>query len=111
MPHNRSADRSHQKIDTKIDTEEIQKLAELSKLQLSSAEIEELKKDLNQFLNHVEVLKTVDTEKISPTTQVLNLKNVTRRDEKKESVDSNLILDIAPAHHNHFFVVPQVIPS
>lgn len=64
--------------------EDVLKLARLSRLRLTDAEIAEFQKEISDILGYVEILDKADTEKLSPTYQVTGLKNITRADEIKE---------------------------
>lgn len=59
---------------------DVLKLAELAKLELSSAEVEEFAQEFNQILAYVEQLQKVDTTGLKPTAQVTGLTNVMRPD-------------------------------
>ena len=64
--------------------EDILKLAQLSRIGLTEAEVDEFAKELNEILKYVEQLSTVDTANLGPTSQVTGLTNVTRPDTIKE---------------------------
>lgn len=63
-----------------LSKEEVIKIAKLSRLALSKAEIIKFQKDLSAILTFVEQLKKVDTSKVKPTSQVTGLSNVKRND-------------------------------
>lgn len=63
-----------------LSKEEVIKIAKLSRLALSEAEIIKFQKDLSAILTFVEQLKKVDTSKVKPTSQVTGLTNVKRND-------------------------------
>ncbi|MDD2354416.1 MAG: Asp-tRNA(Asn)/Glu-tRNA(Gln) amidotransferase subunit GatC [Patescibacteria group bacterium] len=65
----------------KLKTEEIKHIAKLARLQLSEAEIEKYQKELSSILDYIATLKKVDTEKIDPTAQIGELRDVLRTDE------------------------------
>jgi aspartyl-tRNA(Asn)/glutamyl-tRNA(Gln) amidotransferase subunit C len=60
--------------------EDILKLAQLSRLGLTDAEVDEFAGELNAILHYVEQLTNVDVEGLEPTSQVTGLTNVTRQD-------------------------------
>ena len=64
-----------------LTNEDVLKLARLSRLKLSEKEIETFKKEINEILSYVEMLKEVDTSGFKPTSQVTGLENVMRKDE------------------------------
>jgi aspartyl-tRNA(Asn)/glutamyl-tRNA(Gln) amidotransferase subunit C len=56
------------------------KLAKLSRLKLSDAEIDRYRDELRAILDYVERLEAVDVADIEPTYQVTGLQNVMRPD-------------------------------
>ena len=67
-----------------ITKKEIQHIAELSRLNLSEAEIEKYRLQLGSILDYVKILDEVDTNKVELTAQVSGLIDVFREDEVKE---------------------------
>ena len=68
-------------IMAKLKRDDILKLANLARLDLSDAEIEEFALELSDILQYVEQLQSVDVSGLQPTNQVTGLTNVTRPDE------------------------------
>jgi aspartyl-tRNA(Asn)/glutamyl-tRNA(Gln) amidotransferase subunit C len=68
----------------KLNREDILKLAQLARLDLSDAEVEEYASELSAILQYVEQLSSVDVEGLEPTHQVTGLTNVTRADEVRD---------------------------
>lgn len=64
----------------KLTREQVLKLAKLSQLTLTEAEIEKYQKELSSILDYFERLSEVDTTGLEPTYQVSGLKNVMRED-------------------------------
>ena len=65
---------------SKLTREDVLKLAQLARLELSEAEIEEYRSELSDILQYVEHLQSVDIDGLEPTQQVTGLTNVTRQD-------------------------------
>ena len=65
---------------SKLTREEVLRLAQLARLELSEAEIEEYRSELSDILQYVEHLQSVDIDGLEPTQQVTGLTNVTRDD-------------------------------
>jgi aspartyl-tRNA(Asn)/glutamyl-tRNA(Gln) amidotransferase subunit C len=65
---------------TQISREEVQHLAQLSSLQLTDNETDDLQQDIQNILGYVEQLSTLNTEGIEATYQVTDLENVWRDD-------------------------------
>jgi len=67
-----------------LSTEDVLKLARLSRLKLSDDEVNTFKKEINEILSYVDMLKEVDTKDLKPTYQVTGLENKMRKDEVKD---------------------------
>jgi len=92
-----------------INDELIQKLADLSKLQLSQQEVERTKQDLQRMLDLVEQLNQVDVSGVEPLIYMTDEVNVLRKDEVIEMVDKQDALKNAPQRDSDYFKVPKVI--
>ncbi|HMH31287.1 MAG TPA: Asp-tRNA(Asn)/Glu-tRNA(Gln) amidotransferase subunit GatC [Methylomirabilota bacterium] len=68
----------------KLSREDVLKLAQLARLDLSDAEVKEYSQELSEILQYVEQLGEVDVSGLKPTNQVTGLENVTREDEIKD---------------------------
>ena len=88
---------------------EIKKVAELARLSLKPEEEAKLAKELESILVYVKKLDALDTKNVEPTSHVLNLENVFRKDEVKPSVVRDEVLKHAPASEGKFFKVPKVV--
>lgn len=66
---------------TKFSDADVQKLARLSRLQLSKSEVTTFKSELSAIVSYVEQLQKVDVEGLQPTSQVTGLTDVVRADE------------------------------
>ncbi|MCK5416154.1 Asp-tRNA(Asn)/Glu-tRNA(Gln) amidotransferase subunit GatC [Candidatus Parcubacteria bacterium] len=67
----------------KLEKEEIQKIADLARLDLSEEEKEKYGNQLSDILSYIDQLSEVDVEGVEPTAQVTGLENVYREDEVK----------------------------
>jgi len=65
---------------TQISRDDVRHLAQLSSLQLSDQEADDLQKDIESILSYVQQLGELDTTGVEPTYQVTNLENVWRDD-------------------------------
>ncbi len=61
--------------------QDVLKLARLSRLRLTAAEVEKYQIELSAILGYVEQLNSVDVSDLTPTYQVSGLTNITRPDE------------------------------
>jgi aspartyl-tRNA(Asn)/glutamyl-tRNA(Gln) amidotransferase subunit C len=87
----------------------IDKVAELARLNLKSEEKQKLAQDLGAILEYVKKLDKLDTSKVEPTSHVLNMENVFRADEVKPSNAAEKALEHAPQADGHFFKVPKIV--
>ena len=88
---------------------DIDKVAELARLSLKPEEKEKIAKDLGSILQYVKQLESLDTREVEPTSHVLNLENVFRKDEVKPSEVRDEVLSHAPLRDGKFFKVPKVV--
>ncbi|QUB37888.1 Asp-tRNA(Asn)/Glu-tRNA(Gln) amidotransferase subunit GatC [TM7 phylum sp. oral taxon 349] len=93
-----------------ITTDDVHHLAQLSSLQLSDSEVENLRTDLENIINYIKQLNEVDTSGVEPTYQVTGLENVWRGDEiDAGSVTPEQLLDLAAEQSGHCVKVPKVL--
>ena len=65
----------------KLSKKEVEKIAQLSRLELTEAEINQYAAQLSDVLDYFEKLKEVNTDNVEITAQVTGLENVYRQDE------------------------------
>jgi aspartyl-tRNA(Asn)/glutamyl-tRNA(Gln) amidotransferase subunit C len=87
----------------------IDKVAELARLNLKAEEKKKLSQDLGAILEYVKKLDKLDTSKVEPTSHVLNMENVFRADEVKSSNAAEKALEHAPLTEGPFFKVPKIV--
>lgn len=68
----------------KLSRDDVLKLAQLARLQLTDDEVDEYRDELSAILGYVEQLGTVDVTGLQPTQQVTGLTNVTREDKVRD---------------------------
>lgn len=66
-----------------LSRDDVLKLAQLARLDLTDDEVEEYSRELTEILHYVEQLQSVDVDGLGPTNQVTGLTNVMRADEVK----------------------------
>ena len=90
---------------SKLTREEVLKLARLSRLKLTDAEIEKFQTELSEILDYVAMLDKADVSGLEPTYQVTGLKNVTRDDKIVDyGVSPKDLLKNAPTQDGQFKV-------
>lgn len=93
-----------------ISRDDVLKLAQLSKLELTDEQLERFTSELNEIVNYVEQLQSVDVKDLEPTDQVTGLTNVMREDEIKEhQATPDDLLRIVPEVKDHQIKVKRVI--
>jgi aspartyl-tRNA(Asn)/glutamyl-tRNA(Gln) amidotransferase subunit C len=99
----------------RISREEVLRVAELAHLDLSGAEVEKLRSQLDSILEYVGKLNELDTSKVEPMAQVLapesaDAPNATLRDDTVVPCDiAPDVLKQAPDAQSPYFRVPKVI--
>ncbi len=93
----------------KVDNETVKYIANLSKLKISEQEIEKYSRDLSNIVQFAEILNEVDVTDTEPTAHVLNIHNVFRKDEARDSYDRDLLLANAPSKEAGCYSVPKVV--
>lgn len=92
-----------------IDQKLILRLEELARLELSEAEREKIRQDLENILDMCQKLDALDTSDVEPLVYISEAVNVLRADEVKHQIDRKLALDNAPDTNGTYFKVPKVI--
>lgn len=95
---------------TQISKDDVQHLAQLSNLQLSSNEVSSLQVDLENIVEYIKQLDELDTTGVEPTYQVTDLENVWRTDVVDNyGINKNALLSLAPATEADQIKVPKVL--
>lgn len=92
-----------------IRIKDVEKIAELAKLQFSEEEKKRLATQLSTILEYVEKLNELDLTDVEPTYQVVASELTFREDEVGKGLSQSEALQNAPAKHGDFFSVPKVI--
>jgi len=93
----------------KIDQAQVRKVAKLSRLELTEAEVEEFTGQLSAILDYVEKMNDLDTTNVEPLAHCLPISNVFREDLAKESLGTEKALTNAPQRDGEFFKVPKIL--
>lgn len=92
-----------------ITRQDVEHVAELARLDLTSEEQEKFISQLNDILTYIHKLNELDTADVEPTSHVIPMSNVVRDDEVRPSLDRALVLQNAPETSHFFFKVPRII--
>lgn len=89
-----------------LSREELRKIAELSALNLTDAELSKLLPDIQNVLNYSSELSAIGLREEQPPSRTVN---VFRADIVNASTESKSLLEQAPEKQDTFFVVPKII--
>ena len=79
---------------TKINKEEVKKVAHLARLELNEHEINNHAEQLEKILEYIKQLEKIDTDSVPSTTRAIEVINVFRKDEKKNSDCTEELLEL-----------------
>ncbi|MHC4754215.1 MAG: Asp-tRNA(Asn)/Glu-tRNA(Gln) amidotransferase subunit GatC [Planctomycetota bacterium] len=96
-------------MERKIDEAQIRKVAKLSRLELTDAEVEEFAGQLSAIIDYVEKMNELNTDDVEPMAHCLAITNCLREDVVKESLSVEQVLSNAPQHDDEFFRVPKIL--
>ena len=94
---------------TKINKDEVKKVAHLARLELNKHEINNHAEQLEKILEYIKQLEEIDTKDVSCTTRAIDVINVFRKDEKKNSDCNEELLELGPSREDKYFKVPKII--
>jgi aspartyl-tRNA(Asn)/glutamyl-tRNA(Gln) amidotransferase subunit C len=90
-----------------IEREQVLHVAKLARLKLTDDEVEKMTGELSQILEHVERMEALDLDGVGPTSHVVALENVLRKDVPRESLPRERALEQAPDSTGEGFRVPS----
>lgn len=92
-----------------INKEQVKDVANLRRLEILEQEAEMFTEQLSSIIKFAEQLNEIDTDGIEPTTHVLDLKNVMRKDEPRQWITREDALKNAPDQQDGQFRVPSIL--
>ncbi|MDY2941201.1 MAG: Asp-tRNA(Asn)/Glu-tRNA(Gln) amidotransferase subunit GatC [Varibaculum sp.] len=92
-----------------IDETEVRRVAQLSRLHLSEAEITRIAGQLGQIADAVAKVSEVATPDVAATSHPVEIVNVLRPDTPTETLDRDELLAAAPDAQDGQFRVPQIL--
>jgi len=92
-----------------ITKDQVKHVAHLARLEITDEEAGQFTEHLSAIITYAEKLNELDTEGIEPTTHVLDLKNVFRKDEAKHTITQEEALKNAPDAQDGQFRVPSIL--
>jgi aspartyl-tRNA(Asn)/glutamyl-tRNA(Gln) amidotransferase subunit C len=88
---------------------DVEHVAHLARLGMTSEELVRLEGQLNQILERYLKLAELDTDAIPPTAQTIELENILRDDVATPSLPVDVVLGNAPAREGDFVIVPPIL--
>lgn len=92
-----------------LTSDDVRRVAVLSKLELSDEQIERSRTQLARVLGHMETLREVDTEGVEPMARPDDTGNRLGDDVPTEALPREALERIAPAMHDEYIRVPKVL--
>ncbi|HWR56728.1 MAG TPA: Asp-tRNA(Asn)/Glu-tRNA(Gln) amidotransferase subunit GatC, partial [Negativicutes bacterium] len=93
----------------KLTREDVLNVALLSRLEIRDDEIENVTRQFNDIMQHVDRLNQVNTENVRPTAHALPVCNVLRPDVRQTSLPREKAMANAPLAEDGFFRVPKIV--
>jgi aspartyl-tRNA(Asn)/glutamyl-tRNA(Gln) amidotransferase subunit C len=88
--------------------EEVEHVARLARLRLAHEELEKMRAQLSDILEHMAMLQELDVSDVAPTAQVTDTFNITRADEVVASLPREAALANAPEQAGGMFRVKPI---
>jgi aspartyl-tRNA(Asn)/glutamyl-tRNA(Gln) amidotransferase subunit C len=92
-----------------VDADTVRRVARLARIAVADDEVEPLRGELNAILAFVEQLGEVNVDGVEPMTSVTPMAMKMRNDDVTDGGIADAIVQNAPVHDDHFFVVPKVV--
>ena len=94
---------------TRITLDDVDHVARLARLELSAADKERMRGELDGILSYIDKLRALDTRDVEPTSHAVPVTNVMRDDVERPSLPQEDMLANAPDRHRDMFRVPRII--
>ena len=98
-------------MSTPLMPDEVRKVARLARLKLSEDEVATYTRQLGQVLGYIDRLSEVDTNGVEPMAHAIEMDNVVRADEPRDSLPREAALSNAPKADTRFFQVPPILDA
>ena len=93
----------------KIAEQEVRKIAELSRLSLSSDELKKRTEDMNNIINYMDTLNEIDTDNVEELYNVNDMSNLLRDDTFEQSLEKKDVLKNSPSSNDDYIEVPLTV--
>lgn len=95
----------------RLSRKEIDSVAYLSRLELAEEEKDKLAGHINRLLDNFQSLQEINTDDVEPTSHVIPVSNVFRKDEARTSLSAEEVVSNGPQVAENCFVVPRVVET
>ena len=95
-------------MSSSINKQDLERLAELARIELDPKEEEKLLKDLGNILEHFKILQELPTEHVTPMAGGTDLMNVFREDEERVNTNRGAGVEAFPETKDGFLKIPPV---
>ncbi len=92
-----------------ITKELIEYISALSKIELNKNQIDKMHTELSTIVEYMEILNQVNTDDVTPDSQIISITNVLRDDNVSPSFSREDILRNSSEHDDTDFIVPKTI--
>ncbi len=92
-----------------LTSDEVRHVALLTRIRLTEQEVELYRSQMDDILEHFQMLQELDTDQVPPTSHSLPLDTVMREDETKPCLDKEDVLSNAPRREGDYFRVKAVL--
>lgn len=92
-----------------LNREDVEHVALLARLNLDEAEVARYTHELNDILEHIDKLNELEVENVKPTSHVIPIQNVFRKDKVSPPLSQSDALANAPDAADGGFRVPRVV--
>jgi aspartyl-tRNA(Asn)/glutamyl-tRNA(Gln) amidotransferase subunit C len=92
-----------------LSADEVRYIASLARLAVDDDEVARLVPQLSQILEYAEQVSEVAADDVPPTSHPYPLRNVTRADEVRPSLERESLLAAAPDSEDEMFAVPRIV--
>jgi aspartyl-tRNA(Asn)/glutamyl-tRNA(Gln) amidotransferase subunit C len=96
-------------VSNPLTRDDVVHVARLARLALSEEEVEQFTVQLGAVLEHFASVASLDTSGVPPTSHPIPLSNVLRPDERRPSLERDVVLAMAPAEEDGRFRVPRIL--
>ena len=93
----------------RLTDDEVRNIAALARVAMTNDEVEQMRDQLSNILEHFDVLNQVDTDSVEPTGHTVGLVSVMREDEVDESFPREDMLANVPRREDDFVRVKAVL--